>query len=67
VPFAYSICSFFLPLMMAPSGDFQMEDMMSMTLEEQEEQNKNLGGPEATQRLVDLILYFQKRGFHKNW
>ncbi|XP_059470316.1 uncharacterized protein LOC132193576 [Neocloeon triangulifer] len=66
-PLAYSIAAFFLPLMMAPSGAFQMEDMMEMTPEEQEEQNKNLGGPEATERLVNMLIDFQKRGFHKCW
>jgi len=53
--------------MMAPSGDFQMEDMMAMSPEEQEKQNMTLGGPEATQRLIDMLLDFQKRGFHKIW
>jgi Ecdysteroid kinase-like family len=66
-PFAYSICAFFLPLMMAPSGDFQMEDMMDMSPEEQQKQNMTLGGPEATQRLVDMLIDFQKRAFHKIW
>ncbi|CAB3365145.1 Hypothetical predicted protein [Cloeon dipterum] len=66
-PLAYSIITFFLPLMMAPKEDFHMEAMIELSPEEQEQQNMNLGGPEATERLVNVILDFQKRRFHDHW
>jgi hypothetical protein len=56
-----------MPLMMAPSDAFQMEEMIALPPEEQEERNISLGGPEATQRLVDMILSFQTRNFHALW
>jgi hypothetical protein len=63
---AYCTCSFFLPVMMSNEMP-DIKEFDSIPIEEQHKRNLELGGEETTQRLVNILLDCQKRGFHKLW
>lgn len=60
---AYVTASFFLPVMMAPSGEDLDETLKAKTFKEMAEENCNQGGEIVSRRISDIIVDFYKRNF----